>query len=149
MSTSKSTDHPQPDELAAMFRDAVLVLGGVFAVQGTDDETIRRVTTGLERVYRRARRERQPARHEPRLKPHPAVAALLRLTDPDPEDEQNPSSPTPTTTSIAADEFLRLPGLFRRWEIAEVLDAQRDFHIEGAGNTSDGAELFAVYRREG
>jgi len=46
------------------------------------------------------------------------------------------------------DEFLRLPGLFRRWEIEQVLDAGHDFHIEEAGTASDGTQLFAVYRRE-
>jgi len=46
------------------------------------------------------------------------------------------------------DEFLRLPGLYRRWEIEQVLDAGHDFHIEEAGTASDGTQLFAVYRRE-
>ena len=46
------------------------------------------------------------------------------------------------------DEFLRLPGLFRRWEIEQVLDAGHDFHVEEAGTASDGTQLFAVYRRE-
>ena len=46
------------------------------------------------------------------------------------------------------DEFLRLPGLFRRWEIEQVLDAGHDFHVEEAGTASDGTLLFAVYRRE-
>jgi len=46
------------------------------------------------------------------------------------------------------DEFLRLPGLYRRWEIEHVLDAGHDFHIEEAGTASDGTQLFAVYRRE-
>ena len=46
------------------------------------------------------------------------------------------------------DEFVRLPGLFRRWEIERVLEAGQDFHIEEAGTASDGTPLFAVYRRE-
>jgi len=46
------------------------------------------------------------------------------------------------------DEFLRLPGLFRCWEIERVLDAGHDFHIEEAGTASDGTQLFAVYWRE-
>ena len=45
-------------------------------------------------------------------------------------------------------EFLRLPGLFRRWEIERIVEAGPDFHFEEAGTTSDGAELFAVYRRD-
>jgi hypothetical protein len=70
-----------PDALARLFRDVVLVLGGVFAVEGTDDRTIRRVAAGLERVYERARRETAPNPKRPALSPHPAIAGLLRLTD--------------------------------------------------------------------
>ncbi len=51
---------PEQDDQARLFREVVLVLGGVFAVQGTDDETIRRVATGLECVYRRARQNSEP-----------------------------------------------------------------------------------------
>lgn len=43
-------------------------------------------------------------------------------------------------------EPLRLPGLFRRWELAQVIEAGDDFHIEDAGTASDGTPLFAVYR---
>ena len=46
------------------------------------------------------------------------------------------------------DDFLRVPGLFRSWEVQQVLDAEHEFHIEGAGSASDGTPLFAVYRRE-
>ncbi len=46
------------------------------------------------------------------------------------------------------DEFLRLPGVFRRWEVEQVLDAEHDLFIEEAGTASDGTQLFAVYRRE-
>lgn len=53
-----------------------------------------------------------------------------------------------STPAEEPDEFLRLPGLFRRWEIEQVLDAGHDFHIEEAGTASDGTQLFAVYRRE-
>lgn len=44
--------------------------------------------------------------------------------------------------------FVRLPGLFRRWEIEQVVDPGADFHLEEAGDASDGTPLFAVYRRE-
>lgn len=70
------------DELATLFRDVVLVLGGVFAARGTDDETIRRVAAGLERVYRRARQlDRAAPGSSPRIEPHPAIERLLQLTD--------------------------------------------------------------------
>lgn len=45
-------------------------------------------------------------------------------------------------------EFLRLPGLFRKWELEQVLEPGFDFHLEEAGTASDGTHLLAVYRRE-
>ncbi len=75
-------DHKPPrDPLASLFRDVVLVLGGVFAVRGTDDETIRRIARGLERAYHRARGADAERASTTTLAPHPAIAALLRLTD--------------------------------------------------------------------
>ena len=53
-------------------------------------------------------------------------------------------TPTPQTDP---EQFIRLPGLFRRWEIEQVLVPGSDFHIEEAGDASDGTPLFAVYRR--
>lgn len=45
------------------------------------------------------------------------------------------------------EDFLRLPGLFRRWEIEQVLKSGRDYHIEDAGEAQDGTCLFSVYER--
>ena len=50
------------------------------------------------------------------------------------------------TIPSSQDELRRLPGLFRRWELPQVLDAGNDYRIEDAGTTSDGAPLFAIYR---
>ena len=72
---------PPRDALASLFREVVLVLGGVFAVRGTDDETVRRVARGLDRAYRRARGIPAEPGPTPNLAPHPAIATLLRLTD--------------------------------------------------------------------
>lgn len=72
---------PHRDPLAALFRDVVLVLGGVFAMQETDDETVRRIARGLDRVWRRARGLTAEPASPTSLAPHPAIAALLRLTD--------------------------------------------------------------------
>ena len=74
---------PTQDDVARLFRDVVLVLGGVFAVEGTDDRTIRRVATGLERVYQRARCKGREPRPRAAMAPHPAIAALLQLTEPE------------------------------------------------------------------
>jgi hypothetical protein len=45
------------------------------------------------------------------------------------------------------DGFVRLPGLFRRWELELVLTTGTEFHLEDAGQLSDGTELIAVYQR--
>ncbi len=44
-------------------------------------------------------------------------------------------------------DFIRLPGLFRRWEISLVMDTGAEYRIERAGSGPDGSDLFAVYRR--
>jgi hypothetical protein len=45
-------------------------------------------------------------------------------------------------------DFIRLPGLFRRWEFEQVIEGSDEFHVAAAGTTADGAELFTVYCRE-
>ncbi len=52
------------------------------------------------------------------------------------------------TPSANPNQFLRLPGLFRRWEIEQVLEPGADFHLEEAGTASDGTQLYAVFRRQ-
>jgi hypothetical protein len=52
-------------------------------------------------------------------------------------------SDTPTGTR---DELRRLPGLFRRWELAQVIEAGEDYRVEDAGTAGDGTALFAVYK---
>ena len=47
--------------------------------------------------------------------------------------------PIPTT------EMVRIPGLFRRWELPEVLKNHHAFHIEDAGAHQDGTPLLAIY----
>ena len=42
----------------------------------------------------------------------------------------------------------RLPGLFRRWELAQVIEPNKDYHVEDAGSASDGTTLYAVYASE-
>jgi hypothetical protein len=48
----------------------------------------------------------------------------------------------------ASEEFLRLPGLFRRWEFEQVIEGSDEFHIKAAGATDDGTQLYSVYCRE-
>jgi hypothetical protein len=40
----------------------------------------------------------------------------------------------------------RVPGLYRRWEVAELLEPGEDYHLEDAGRAEDGTPLLAVYR---
>ena len=47
-----------------------------------------------------------------------------------------------------AEEFVRLPGLFRRWELEQVLETGVAYRLEEAGTAADGTPLLAVYRRE-
>jgi hypothetical protein len=46
------------------------------------------------------------------------------------------------------DEFVRIPGLLRRWEIEQVVTSGAEYRIEEAGEMSDKTQVFAVYRRD-
>ena len=50
-------------------------------------------------------------------------------------------SPTP----ISLDAFRRLPGLYRRWELIEILRPGAQYHLEHAGAMQDGTPLIAVF----
>ncbi|WP_199672044.1 hypothetical protein [Pseudooceanicola sediminis] len=42
-------------------------------------------------------------------------------------------------------DLKRIPGLYRRWELPEILKNQRAYRIENAGAHQDGTPLVAVY----
>ena len=46
-------------------------------------------------------------------------------------------------------EFRRLPGFYRRWELAEVCASNRSYRIEDAGHHADGTPLLAIYADDG
>jgi hypothetical protein len=46
------------------------------------------------------------------------------------------------------DDFVRVPGLLRRWEIEQVVTSGAEYRIEEAGELADRTQVFAVYRRE-
>ena len=48
-------------------------------------------------------------------------------------------------TDHAFDDLKRIPGLYRRWELPEILKNQRAYRIESAGSHQDGTPLVAVY----
>jgi hypothetical protein len=56
--------------------------------------------------------------------------------------------PIPIHDLPGDEDFIRLPGLFRRWELHDVIELGADFHLEDAGEAADGTQLIAVYRRE-
>jgi len=46
---------------------------------------------------------------------------------------------------VPAAEMVRIPGLYRRWELPEVLKNHQAYRIEDAGAHQDGTPLLAVY----
>lgn len=58
----------------------------------------------------------------------------------------NDRSTTPTPPPRPED-LVRLPGLFRRWELSEVIDADREFIVEEAGEDQSGTKLFRIFCR--
>lgn len=46
---------------------------------------------------------------------------------------------------VPATEMVRIPGLYRRWELPEVLKSHHAFRIEDAGAHQDGTLLLAIY----
>ena len=39
----------------------------------------------------------------------------------------------------------RLPGLYRRWEFADVIESGKDYRVKDAGMARDGTALFSIY----
>lgn len=51
----------------------------------------------------------------------------------------------PLSLVPAPERLNRLPGYYRRWELAELLLLGRYYYLEAAGRHADGEELLAVY----
>ena len=49
------------------------------------------------------------------------------------------------TADLSLEDFRRLPGLYRRWELTEVCEPNRNYQIEDAGSHADGTPLLVVY----
>ncbi|WP_272010888.1 hypothetical protein [Roseovarius sp. ZX-A-9] len=45
-------------------------------------------------------------------------------------------------------EYRQIPGLFRLWDLQFVFNRSDDYQVHYVEQTTDGAALFAVYRRE-
>jgi hypothetical protein len=50
-----------------------------------------------------------------------------------------------SSNPITLDAFRRLPGLYRRWELIEILRPGVQYHLEHAGSMQDGTPLIAVF----
>ena len=46
---------------------------------------------------------------------------------------------------LSLDDLKRLPGLYRRWELNDVIEPYRTYQIEDAGAHADGTPLLAIY----
>lgn len=49
--------------------------------------------------------------------------------------------------TVQHEEHERLPGLYLRWELPEILQLGVEYRIEHGARTEDGADLVAVFRR--
>ena len=47
--------------------------------------------------------------------------------------------------NIDPDDYEKLPGYFRAWDLAQVILAGRRYRIEDVGILPDGGALFAIY----
>lgn len=43
------------------------------------------------------------------------------------------------------DDYEKLPGYYRAWDLAQVIMAGRRYRVEDIGVLSDGSALFAIY----
>ena len=50
-----------------------------------------------------------------------------------------------SNANLSLEDFRRLPGLFRRWELIEILRPGVHYHLEHAGSMQDGTPLLAVF----
>jgi hypothetical protein len=133
--------------LREAFREAVLALGGVFATHRVDDELVSVIARALGRVVDRHIRGdagRYPhvdrKSESPRIRPHAAIVELLASIG-------GAAGAVPAPRADADREWLRLPGLFRRWEFEQVIDVDEEFLVEEAGHDEQGMSLFAIYSR--
>ena len=139
--------HHEPTRRALL--EVALALGGVVAMHPVEDQVVRALVGSIgaiadRHLSDRSGRSRVMDRIEPN--PHPAVEKLLARIGSPPMPAA--AEPTAKAGNHAADEeWLRLSGLFRRWEFEQVIDAGDEYLVQQAGETEDGTKLFAIYSR--
>jgi len=50
-------------------------------------------------------------------------------------------------SGVNPNEWVKLPGLFHRWELDEFIDPDWDLYFEKAGQDDRGLSLYVVYHR--
>ena len=117
------------------------------ATHHVDDELVRDIVRAIGRVVDRHIRRTagrsgsmDQAHREPRPRLHQAIVELLANIG-------LPTAPAPAARAGAEHQWLRLPGLFRRWEFEQVIDVDEEFLVEEAGHDEQGLALFAIYSR--
>jgi hypothetical protein len=56
--------------------------------------------------------------------------------------------PPPEPDDVPLEDYYALPGLFRAWELGQVVEPGHDYLVEDAGCTATGEPLVRVLRRE-
>ena len=54
----------------------------------------------------------------------------------------------PSYPAVPKAGFTRLSGLYRRWEVEQILEAGKDLLVEEAGHTDDGTAVYFAFQRE-
>jgi hypothetical protein len=134
-------------ELRAAFREVVLALGGAVALRRIDEEAAgaiaRAIGSVVDRRLRHGAGRSGDVESRPLLRPHPAIAELLARIG---RDDVAPAKPAGERIATPS-EWLRLPGLFRRFELSELIEPGDELLVEQAGAAEDGTDLFAIYCR--
>lgn len=137
---------PNQECLRAALLELALRLGGVFAAHAVDDELIAVIARQVGRVVDRHISEAagrsppmDPGNRKPRSGPHPAIVDLLTRI--------GVSATPPARKANGESGWIRLPGLFRRWEFEQVIDVDQEFLVEEAGHDEHGMSLYAIFSR--
>jgi len=63
--------------------------------------------------------------------------------------QETVAAPANTESALSdLDAWTRVPGLFHRWELMDVVEPAQNYFFEWAGEDAGGASLFAIYFQE-
>lgn len=142
---------PHDDPVRDALREAVLALGAMVAPHMPGEalgDAVARAISGVVRRHLRVGAGMSTSMNAPmQLQPHPAIKQLLGLVSTQPAADETPAAAAAPCAPFVDDEeeWLRVPGLMRSWELGQVVDGEHDFRIEPAGHYIDGTELYAIY----